>query len=260
MGKNMKIIISLTFVLLMILVIDLNSNDVKIDIDNNPSLLDETLEEKLIAEITENTDIEITEEAVAKIESHGYYITSTITENEEEYTSDYVTYNNRFTPFYKKQIQHNYNKGLTIAPKYIVIHETANTAVGANANAHYRYWNRDPEAYASTHFVVDSNEIYQMLELNQSAWHVGDNKNHSDITNLNSIGIEVAVNADGDFSKARQNAIDLTINLMKALNMDITQLKRHYDASGKYCPTNMLQNPELWQDFVNQVANGLNED
>ena len=35
MGKNMKIIISLTFVLLMILVIDLNSNDVKIDIDNN---------------------------------------------------------------------------------------------------------------------------------------------------------------------------------------------------------------------------------
>jgi N-acetylmuramoyl-L-alanine amidase CwlA len=47
---------------------------------------------------------------------------------------------------------------------------------------------------------------------------------------------------------------------MKALDMDISQLKRHHDASGKYCPTNMLQQPALWQDFVNQVQVGLNED
>ena len=96
-----------------------------------------------------------------------------------------------------------------------------------------------------------------MLELNQSAWHVGDNKGYSDITNLNSIGIEIAVNADGDFYQARENAIYLTINLMKELNMNISQLKRHHDASGKYCPANMLSNDELWIDFVNQVKKAL---
>jgi|SRR5690554_3636756 len=258
MDRNIKIIISLTTVLIMILLIDINSKDELVDISNNPSLQKETLKETIITEAKITEDIG--EEAVSAIVSHGYYITSTITEEDEEYTNDFITYNNRFIPFHKKQIQYNYNKNLTIKPKYIVIHETANTSIGADANAHYRYWNRDPKAYASAHFVVDSTEIYQMLELNQSAWHVGDNKGYSDITNVNSIGIEVAVNADGDFSKARQNAIDLTINLMRALNMNISQLKRHYDASGKYCPTNMLTEPELWQDFVYQVNQGLKED
>ncbi len=194
---------------------------------------------------------------ITNIKTNGYFITTTVENETSIYTQDFIEYNDEFIPFYKKQIQYNYNEGITIEPEYLVIHETANTAVGADANAHYRYWNNNPTAYASTHFVVDSNEIYQMLELNQSAWHVGDNDGHSDITNLNSIGIEVAVNADGDFSAARQNAINLTINIMNTLDMDISQLKRHYDASGKYCPTNMLQEPELWTDFVNQVEDGL---
>ncbi|QVK17049.1 N-acetylmuramoyl-L-alanine amidase [Mycoplasmatota bacterium] len=195
---------------------------------------------------------------VVDITIHDYFITTTIDNNDSIITQDFIEYNDHFIPFYKKQIQYNYDKDLTINPKYLVIHETANTGIGADADAHYRYWNSNPTANASTHFVVDSTQIYQMLELNQAAWHVGDNHNHSDITNLNSIGIEVAVNEDGDFSEARQNAIELTIHLMKTLNMDISQLKRHYDASGKNCPTNMLQQPELWNDFVQQVEQALN--
>ena len=160
-------------------------------------------------------------------------------------------------PLIKEQITMNYSVGEVIKPKYLVIHETANTRAGADANAHYRYWSTNPNANASTHFVVDSNQIYQMLELNQMGWHVGDNKGYSDITNRNSIGMEIAVNSDGDFSKARQNAIELTIKIMKELNMTIDQLKRHHDASGKYCPTNMLNNDALWTDFVAQVKAAL---
>lgn len=171
---------------------------------------------------------------------------------------NFLTVQTKRIPVQIKQINMNYSKGVTIKPKYLVIHETNNYRAGADANAHYRYWSTNSTANASTHFVVDNNEIYQMLKLNQAAWHVGDNKGYSDITNFNSIGIEIAVNSDGDYMQARQNTIQLTINLMKELDMDISQLKRHYDASGKWCPQNMLDEPELWTDFVQQVEKGLN--
>ncbi len=224
--------------------------------DNIPFIQKITLEDN---KLIHGTPYEFTDSngTIVDVTINDYYINTVYEEDGKLYSQDFIEDSGNFIPFFKKQINYNYNKNLTIKPKYIVIHETANTGIGADADAHYRYWNRGPEAQASTHFVVDNTQIYQMLELNQSAWHVGDNKNHSDITNVNSIGIEVAVNADGNFQVARQNAIDLTINIMKALGMDISQLKRHYDASGKYCPTNMLQEPELWNDFVNQVSNGL---
>lgn len=197
------------------------------------------------------------EGTIIELKQQDYYLSTKIKNGEEEYIQTFIENNGTFIPFFKKQIQYNYYKNRVIKPEYIVIHETANTAVGANARNHYLYWNREPNANASTHFVVDNREIYQMLELNQGAFHVGDNKGHSDITNFNSIGIEIAVNQDGNFYQARENAIQLTINIMKYLNMDISQLKRHYDASGKNCPTNMLLDDSLWTDFVMQVAEGV---
>lgn len=179
--------------------------------------------------------------------------------NNNDMTSEPVISIKDKIPFYKKQLNMNYTKGVEIEPLYLVIHETANTRAGADANAHYRYWSTNPDANASTHFVVDSEEIYQMLELNQMAWHVGDNKGYSEITNYNSIGIEIAVNSDGDFDKARQNAIELTIEIMNKLNMSIDQLKTHNDASGKNCPTIMLKNRYLLDDFYAQVEKGLNK-
>ncbi|MDF2700936.1 MAG: hypothetical protein K0Q49_2500 [Haloplasmataceae bacterium] len=184
----------------------------------------------------------------------NYFLTATI---EDESTQDFFVSYNKIIPFYKKQINLNYSKYVTMTPEYIVIHETNNTNIGADANAHYRYWNTNPDAEASTHFVVDNKQVYQMLELDQVAWHVGDNRNYSDITNLNSIGIEIAVNADGNYEEARLHTIELTIQLMKELNMDISQLKRHYDASGKICPLRMIEDPSLWDDFVNQVKIGI---
>jgi hypothetical protein len=192
---------------------------------------------------------------VTNITEASYYLSAT---NSDDSKFDFIMTDAGIVPLQIKQINYNYSKNVTMIPKYLVIHETNNIGVGANANAHYRYWNRDSGANASTHFVVDNKEIYQMLKLNQVAWHVGDNRGHSSITNMNSIGIEIAVNQDGNYEVARQNTIQLTINVMKSLNMDITQLKRHYDASGKLCPLKMIETPSLWTDFVNQVEAGLN--
>lgn len=155
-------------------------------------------------------------------------------------------------PIQKKQLNINYSIGKVIAPEYIVIHETDNENKGANALAHYNYWNSDHNASSSVHFVVDDSNVIQLLELNQRAWHVGDNKGYSNITNSNSIGIEICVNSDGDYIKARKNAIDLVRHLVRTTSLSMDKVVSHNNASGKMCPNRMLTQG-LWNDFLNQV-------
>jgi len=149
-------------------------------------------------------------------------------------------------------ISRNYSKGVVITPKYIVVHETANTAAGADADSHYTYWNTNEYANASAHFVVDDTKILQLLPLDAKAWHVGDNKGHSDITNNNAIGLEICVNSDGNYTAARQNAIELVRYLMKITSLSPDQVVTHNDASGKWCPAIMLTQ-NLWEDFKMQI-------
>lgn len=221
--------------------------------DNTPylAILNET-QDKIISEFSFNGDGRI-----KNIDDNQVFSTLEIEANDETTTKTYLITYDKLIPYFKKQLTINYTKNRTINPKYIVIHETANTRAGADANAHYRYWSTNLSANASTHFVVDSNEIYQMLELNQMAWHVGDNKGHSNITNTNSIGIEICVNSDGDYMKTWQNTVYLTMAIMNELNMSIDQLKTHIDSSGKADPKIMFEN-NLWDDFVYQVSLGLN--
>lgn len=158
----------------------------------------------------------------------------------------------------KKLISMNYDKGKVIWPKYVVIHETANPNVGAGAQSHFNYWNTNSSAKSSAHFVVDDKQIIQLGEYENGKcfkmWHVGDNKGHSDIINDNAIGIEICVNSDGNYAKARQNAIELTAHILKKTGLTVSAVKRHYDASGKKCPATMLNKPELWADFINQLS------
>jgi hypothetical protein len=158
----------------------------------------------------------------------------------------------------KQLISMNYTQGTVISPEYIVIHETANKNSGANAQAHWKYWNTNSNANSSVHFVVDDHEVVQLAEFEPGkcwrCWHVGDNKGHSKITNSNSIGIEICVNSDGDFEKARQNCIELVKWLMPQVKLGSDKVVRHYDASGKWCPANMLNKPELWNDFILQIS------
>jgi len=154
----------------------------------------------------------------------------------------------------KKLLSFNYDVGQEITPEYIVIHETGGYGEGVNADRIYSYWNRDPEAKASAHFIVDETKAIQMLELNWKGWHVGDNNGYSDITNSNSIGIEICVNSDGNYIASRARAIRLVKYLMNELNIDADHVVRHYDASGKQCPEIMLRFSELWDDFKMQIS------
>ena len=150
----------------------------------------------------------------------------------------------------KKLIKYNHS-GVN-KPAYIVIHETGNTDIGADVERHYRYFNGGDRG-ASAHYVVDDKQAIQLVEHNVQSWHNGkkyvSNPSVPQCNNSNSIGIEICVNQDGDYSKAVANAADLTKKLMKELNIPVDRVIRHYDSCGKQCPAKMLKEHKIWSDF-----------
>jgi len=158
----------------------------------------------------------------------------------------------------KDLISINYTAGKVITPRWIVIHETANTARGADARAHRKYFGTNKTARASAHFVVDDGCVIQLGEFEPGKcwqmWHVGSGKFKHPIYNSNAIGIEICVNADGDYEAARARAIRLTRYVMERTGIPPEQVVRHYDAWGKHCPARMLETPSLWDNFKAEIA------
>ncbi|GFZ34024.1 hypothetical protein CSC2_45500 [Clostridium zeae] len=154
----------------------------------------------------------------------------------------------------KQLININYTKGVNILPKYIVIHDTDNRQLGANAMANRNYFANHPEAEASAHYTVDQSNIIQCLEDNWRGWHCGDRYNPI-INNSDTIAIELCVNPDNNFDKTLQNGIALTKYLMQKYNIPAENVVRHYDVSGKICPKMMIKDrPELWTYFKSVIA------
>lgn len=153
----------------------------------------------------------------------------------------------------KQQIKYNFSVR-TQKPIYIVVHDTANYNIGANALEHYNYFNNLYRG-ASADFFVDDKEIRQVNDYNAYySWHCGDGKGKYGITNGNSVGIEMCVNADSDSSLVVANTIQLVYKLMKELNVPLERVVRHYDASRKTCPNSMSKNDwEQWKAFKEQL-------
>lgn len=157
------------------------------------------------------------------------------------------------TAINKRQIAYNRTKR-SHKPVYIVIHDTGNTAKGANANAHFNYFNGGDRG-SSADFFVDDTQALQVNDYNTYyTWHCGDGKGKYGISNANSIGIEMCINSDGNYSAAFQNTVALTKQLMSELGIDADHVVRHYDASRKNCPASMSGNGwALWQEFKNMI-------
>ena len=149
----------------------------------------------------------------------------------------------------KRQIA--YNRVLRSGDiRYIVIHDTANKSKGADADAHFRYFNGGDRS-SSADFFVDDKRILQVNDYTAYyTWHVGDGKGKYGITNQNSVGVEICVNADGNYDAAYLKAAELTKYLMKQLGIPPERVVRHYDASRKNCPASMSGSGwALWEKF-----------
>jgi N-acetyl-anhydromuramyl-L-alanine amidase AmpD len=143
--------------------------------------------------------------------------------------------------------------GYKLEPRYITVHDTANTSAGADAKAHANYVKSAAAAAipASWHFTVDDKVIYQHLPLNENGWHAGDGTNGTG--NRQSIGIEICENSNGNRAQAEKNAAWLTAKLLKDHGLKITAVKQHYDWSKKNCPAQIRGRKDGWKNFLAAV-------
>lgn len=152
------------------------------------------------------------------------------------------------------QIKYNRSNRGGTPIRYIVVHDTGNPSRGANATAHYNYFNGGDRSSSADFFVDDTqvlcvNDYYKFY-----TWHCGDGHGKYGITNRNSVGIEFCINVDSDRDKTLERTAQLVRELMQQLNIPIDRVVRHYDASRKNCPQSMSKNGwAQWYKFKEKL-------
>jgi hypothetical protein len=138
--------------------------------------------------------------------------------------------------------------GTKLNPQSITIHETANTDVGANAEAHRNYAQNNDRS-VSYHWVVDDRMAIQVIPETEIAWHAGAKQG-----NETSLSIEICENRDGDRQKRYENTAWLAAYLLHKHRLPIDRMVTHKSWSGKNCPRNLLKN---WTEFRSDVSGQL---
>ena len=133
---------------------------------------------------------------------------------------------------------------------YITIHETGNAAKGADAAAHGAYLDSaaGEDDLVSWHYTVDDHAIVQHLPDYETAYHAGDGK--AGPGNTTSIGIEICVNAGGDFEAAKANAAALVRLLMEEHGIPLDNVVQHNHWNGKDCPKTIRATAGAWEAFL----------
>ena len=148
----------------------------------------------------------------------------------------------------------NFAHGRTQPIQFLVIHYTANNGDTVQNNLDYFAGNA---VGASAHYFVDENGYGQSVKDADTAWHCGASSyRHPTCRNANSIGIELCSKKDsrGNYYFMDQtvyNAAALARQLMQTYGIDRAHVLRHYDVTGKRCPAPMVDNPTLWENFLN---------
>ena len=148
----------------------------------------------------------------------------------------------------------NFAHGRAQPIQFLVIHYTANNGDTVQNNLDYFAGNA---VGASAHYFVDENGYGQSVKDADTAWHCGASSyRHPTCRNANSIGIELCSKKDsrGNYYFMDQtvyNAAALARQLMQTYGIDRSHVLRHYDVTGKRCPAPMVDNPTLWENFLN---------
>lgn len=148
------------------------------------------------------------------------------------------------------EIEYNHPNKYRDETKYLVIHTTNNYNATANAQSHWDYWNSNPTANASAHFVIDADQIIQCVDIDKISWNVGVNKwmENQTILNQNSIGIEMCNNVE--FEKTMGNTVEFIRSYVLPLYPDI-KIVKHSDATGKMTCPNMSD--VEWNKFIEKI-------
>ena len=137
------------------------------------------------------------------------------------------------------------------SPTWIVVHQTGNNKVGADAKAHALSLFNGNINGMSWHFVVDDKSAYQNLPINKGAWHVGVNyggRLFGTVNNRNSICVESCIQAGYNANNAFNNTVEVVKQLMAEYNIDADHVVSHYDVCAKNCPQ-QIREAGKWTAF-----------
>ena len=165
--------------------------------------------------------------------------------------------------FIQKFIRQNRPK-TPLTPQGVVIHETGNTK-GADAEAHFKYWDGNSVAKSSAHVVLDNKKIIQLIPYTERAWHAGKTANGK------YIGIEICrlVPFDkAEFDAEWEAAVGLTAAIFRdvlgVFHIDEDNLLSHREVSDRWKETDhtdpdgyFAQGGKSMDDFRREVAERL---
>ena len=150
--------------------------------------------------------------------------------------------------------------------KYIVIHYTGNDGDTDENNGKYF---KNNIVKASAHYFVDSDSITQSVPDNYVAWSVGGNKYancsttgggkyYGKCTNTNSISIEICDDVKNGTiypsNKTIQNVLELVAFLMNKYSIPKENVIRHFDVTGKLCPSYWINDAKWKSEFWNKIG------
>lgn len=164
--------------------------------------------------------------------------------------------------------------------KKLILHWTAN--FGASANNHYIYFGKtmieqnaklpaNNRRYASAHIFIDRKEALCIVPLNEVAYQANDVQKYvngkayrgvSALTpnaNMLAIGVEMCVEKNGAI---HDETIDRTVKvfaeLCKKYKLDpLKDIVRHYDVTGKDCPSPFVRDSSKFTKFKNDVKKAM---
>ena len=136
---------------------------------------------------------------------------------------------------------------------YISVHDTGNKTDSDEGNANFF---ATGTRNASANYFVDDDSITQVVKDIDGAFHIGDGHNKHGINNRNSIGVEMCRVNGVVTAKTEANTIELVRHLMRVHNIPLSHVGRHFDASGKNCPSsfNLDNKWTRWKAFVVKLS------
>lgn len=155
---------------------------------------------------------------------------------------------NTIIPITKMHLGNTHNRpgSKLTKPLKIVLHYTANTNKGANAERNRTYYNTTSNT-ASTQYVVDDKQIVECMPWYEVAWAVGA-KSYTTFgdqlrkqidwktPNYCTVNIEMCVNCDADWNKVVKNTVSVVVWLLFETGLSLKDVCRHFDITGKICP------------------------
>jgi|GEM_PF-1858798 len=160
----------------------------------------------------------------------------------------------------KKEYINNNRPGTTLQPEGIVIHATDNE--GGTAQNNRDYFNNNPSAQASAHYLVDWNGCVQAIPENEIAWHAGYTANHK---YLSVEMCEPYSSNQVEFNQVYQNTIELVASICKRYGWNSSNIHSHKWVSDTYGETDhtdpiayLSEYGKTWDGLVSDIEKVIN--